>query len=126
MKSMITTPEQILEAWENAYIRLNAEGRREFKSHRITKKLCQQRLVDIKAAIYQGKKQYLPDVLEYLQAIETANKAQSKEVIREVVYVDSHTWAGSYSSDLKKTSSYDCSVCESPVIGLRCKCAVAA
>jgi hypothetical protein len=64
--------------------------------------------------------------LEYLQAIETANKAQSKEVIREVVYVDSHTWAGSYTSDLKKTSSYDCSVCESPVIGLRCKCAVAA
>jgi hypothetical protein len=126
MNTAITTPEQILEVWEKAYIRLNAEGRREFKNHRITKKLCQQRLVDIKAAIYQGKKQYLPDVLEYLQAIETANKAQSKEVIREVVYVDSQTWAGSYSSDLKKTSSYDCSVCESPVIGLRCKCAVAA
>ncbi len=126
MKTVITTPEQILEAWEKAYIRLNAEGRREFKSHRITKKLCQQRLVDIKAAIYQGKKQYLPDILEYLQAIETASRAQSTEVIRQVVYLDSHTWAGSYSSDLKKTSSYDCSVCESPVIGLRCKCAVAA
>ena len=51
MNTAITTPEQILEVWEKAYIRLNAEGRREFKNHRITKKLCQQRLVDIKSAI---------------------------------------------------------------------------
>jgi hypothetical protein len=126
MKAVITTPEQILEVWEKAYIRLNAEGRRAFKNHRVTRELCQQRLVDIKAAIYQGKKQYLPDILGYLQAIKAASRAQSTEVIRQVVYLDSHTWAGSYSSDLKETSSYDCSVCESPVIGLRCKCAVAA
>ena len=126
MKATITTPDVILEVWEKAFTRLNVEERREFKNHRITKKLCTQRLVDIKAAIYQGKKQYLPDILEYLKSIETANKAQSKEVIKEVIYVDAYIWAGSYSSDLKKTSSYNCSVCESPVIGLRCKCPVAA
>ena len=126
MKATITTPEVILEVWEKAFTRLNVEERRVFKNHRITKKLCTQRLVDIKAAIYQGKKQYLPDILEYLKSIETANKAQSKEVVKEVIYVDARIWAGSYSSDLKKTSSYNCSVCESPVIGLRCKCPVAA
>ena len=73
MNSVITTPEQVLEVWEKAYNRLNAEERREFKKHKATKQLCKQRLIDIKAAIYQGKKQYLPEILDYL------NKTQADE-----------------------------------------------
>jgi len=126
MNTTVTSPEQILEVWEKAYVRLNAERRREFKNHRITKKLCQVRLVDIKAAIYQGKKQYLPDILEYLKSIEIANKTQVREMIREVTFFDAQDWVRNYAHEMKKTSTYNCSVCVSPVIGLRCKCAVAA
>ena len=78
MKITNTTPEQILEVWEKAYIRLNAEGRREFKNNKATKQLCEQRLVDIKAAIYQGKKQYLPEILDYLNKTQDEERSRSQ------------------------------------------------
>lgn len=126
MKNIATTPEQILEVWEKAYFRLNSEGRKEFKNHKATKQLCQQRLVDIKAAIYQGKKQYLPEILDYLKKEQAEEKSSARVVKGEVIYVDSYLWAGNYTSSLKQTSAYNCSVCEGPVIGLKCKCPVAA
>jgi len=126
MKTTDTTPEQILEVWEKAWIRLNAEGRREFKKHKATKQLCEQRLVDIKAAIYQGKKQYLPEILDYLKKLQAEEISRSQEVKGQVIHIDSHLWAGNYTSSLKQTSAYNCSVCEGPVIGLKCKCPVAA
>ena len=121
-----TTPEQILEVWEKAYIRLNVEGRKEFKKHKVTKQLCEKRLVDIKAAIFQGKKQYLPEILDYLKKVQVEQDIRSQEDKGQVVYVDPQLWAGNYTSNLVKTSTYNCSVCESPVIGLKCRCAVAA
>jgi hypothetical protein len=126
MKTTNTTPEQILEVWEKAYIRLNAEGRKEFKKHKVTKQLCEKRLVDIKAAIFQGKKQYLPEILDYLKKVQVEQNIRSQEDKGQVVYVDPQLWAGNYTSNLEKTSTYNCSVCESPVIGLKCRCAVAA
>ena len=115
-----------MEVWEKAYIRLNAAGRREFKNHKATKQLCEQRLVDIKAAIYQGKKQYLPEILDYLKKVQTEERLRSQQVKGQVVYVDTYLWAGNYTSNLKETSAYKCSVCEGPVIGVKCKCPVAA
>lgn len=126
MNSVITTPEQILEVWEKAYTRLNTEGRKEFKNHKATKQLCAQRLVDIKAAIYQGKKQYLPEILDYLKKVQAEERSRSQEVTGPVIYVETYLWAGNYTSSLKETSAYNCSVCEGPVIGLKCKCPVAA
>jgi hypothetical protein len=144
MNTTISTPVEILEVWENAYFRLSPNDRREFKKHKIIKKLCGHRLVDIKVAIYVGKKQYLPDILDYLKpskeirsthvkiedpalykgAIAHKNRPQGR--LRAVIPVDPSLWAGNYTTNLKETSTYNCSVCESPVIGLKCKCALAA
>ena len=144
MKTLKSTPAQILEVWESAHFRLSVQQKREFKSNKVTKKLCEQRLVDIKVAIYLGKKQYLPDILNYLkpdndkkrtQSLKedptlykgaTSHKNRPQGRLRAVVPVEPHLWAGNYSVNLKETSTYNCSVCESPVIGLRCKCALAA
>lgn len=144
MKTLNTTPSQILEVWEKAYILLNANEKREFKNHKVTKKLCELQLVDIEVAIFLGKKQYLSDILDYLKPVHVTKKLQSEKEdptlykgaiahknrpqgrLRAVVPVDPQFWAGNYSSNLKETSTYNCSVCESPVIGLKCKCAVAA
>jgi hypothetical protein len=144
MKSVKTTATQILEVWETAHFRLSAQQKKEFKNNKVTKKLCEKRLVDIKVAIYLGKKQYLPDILDYLKPAKDIKKTQSKKEeqtlykgasshknrpqgrLRAVVPVEPHLWAGNYSINLKETSTYNCSVCESPVIGLRCKCALAA
>ena len=144
MKTLKSTPAQILEVWESAYFRLSVQQKREFKNNKVTKQLCQQRLVDIKVAIYLGKKQYLPDILDYLKPAKDIKRAKSKKEdptlykganshknrpqgrLRAVVPVEPHLWAGNYSVNLKETSTYNCSVCESPVIGLRCKCALAA
>jgi hypothetical protein len=144
MKTLKSTPAQILEVWESAYFRLSVQQKREFKNNKVTKQLCQQRLVDIKVAIYLGKKQYLPDILDYLKPAKDLKRAKSKKEdptlykgasshknrpqgrVRAVVPVEPHLWAGNYSVNLKETSTYNCSVCESPVIGLKCKCALAA
>ena len=144
MKTLKSTPAQILEVWESAHFRLSVQQKREFKNNKVTKQLCQQRLVDIKVAIYLGKKQYLPDILDYLKPAKDLKRAKSKKEdptlykgasshknrpqgrLRAVVPVEPHLWAGNYSVNLKETSTYNCSVCESPVIGLRCKCALAA
>ena len=144
MKTTITTPEQILNVWEKAFFRLSSENRKEFKNHKVTKALCGHRLVDIKVAIYLGKKQYLPDILNYIKPSEEIRSRQAKAEdpanykgaiahknrpqgrLRAVTPVDPSIWAGNYTTNLKATSSYNCSVCESPVIGLKCKCALAA
>ena len=144
MKTLVSTPAQILEVWEKAYFRLSPGNRREFTNHKVTKKLCEERLVDIKVAIHLGKKQYLPDILNYLKQSKDKKKTQTHKEdatlykgaiapknrpqgrVRAVIPVDPHLWAGNYTANLKETSTYNCSVCESPVIGLKCKCAVAA
>ena len=144
MKTIQTTPAQILQAWEHSNQRLSPQYRREFKANKITKKLCQYRLVEIKIAMVVGKKTYLPDILKYV----TPKKPKSRVIrtkvepaiyagvhtpkntpqgrLRAVVAIDPNVWAGNFSERYKETSTYNCSVCESPVIGLRCKCALAA
>ena len=144
MNTTITTPEQILRVWETAYFKLSPTNRRNFKNHKLTKELCRFSLADIKSAIYVGKKKYLPDILKYISPTkETKRKLSSKEDpalykgvityknrpqgrLRAVVAVNPELWVGNYTSNLEKTSTYNCSVCQSPVIGLKCRCSVAA
>ena len=144
MNTTTTTAEQILRVWENAYFRLSPTDRRSFKNHKLTKELCRFSLADIESAIHDGKRKYLADILKFLSpTTETRRKLSSKEdpalyrsvhayknrpqgCLRAVVEVNPELWAGNYTSNLEKTSTYKCSVCQSPVIGLKCRCSVAA
>jgi hypothetical protein len=63
MKSVITTPEQILEVWEKKYEVLSKSHREDFLAHPITEKLCEYQIFQIEAAMDLGRARYLPEVL---------------------------------------------------------------
>ena len=63
MKTITTTPEQILEVWEKKFEVLSKSNRRDFLSHSITEKLCKYQLFQIEAAIALGNVRYLPEIL---------------------------------------------------------------
>jgi len=144
MKTLKTTPARILKVWENEYTTLSAKHQRQFMNHKITKELCFYRLADIRAAIQLGKKRYLPDIQNYIVPTKLVRKGASpmqdlsmykgatdkkfrpQPRIGTVPPVNPIVWVGNYRESYKATSIYNCSVCASPVIGLSCKCAVAA
>lgn len=144
MKTLRTTPARILKVWENEYRTLSVKHQKQFMNHKITKELCAYRLVDIRTAIHLGKKRYLPDIQSYIVPAKvkrkgaspkpdparynraTDNKFRPQARIGAVPLVNPIVWVGNYRESYKETSIYNCSVCASPVIGLSCKCGVAA
>jgi hypothetical protein len=79
MKSVITTPEQILEVWEKKFQVLSKSHRKEFLSHSITEKLCKYQLFQIEAALDLSKAKYLSEILFHVKYF----AKKSREDIRD-------------------------------------------
>ena len=63
MKTLKTTPNEVLAIWENNFGALNAVLRQDFREHPITADICTYSVTEIKAAIILDRAQYLPDIL---------------------------------------------------------------
>ena len=67
MKTVKTSPEQVLALWEKNFQKLSPKHQRDFKSHSITQKLCEYELFQIQAGMELGNRPYLSELLYQVQ-----------------------------------------------------------
>ena len=119
MKKNVTTS-QILQVWESAYLRLTKAQREEFKKNKITNDLCKYRLIDIKTAIIFGNKQFLPEILSYIEEnIVSARKLKEEKAKRSLIT----------RSEFESNQIYRNFVCQKGQVHIypdKCLCVVAA